>query len=62
MKVGDKSYDAKFAWGAGQQYIMTIEALDLVAVFTAHARENNTMQMAQKILPAFFQWNNFLKQ
>jgi len=54
FKVADKSYAAKFAWGGGQQYILTFEDLNLVAVFTAHARENDTMQMtAEKLLPAF---------
>jgi len=56
LKFKDKSYNAKFAWGAGEQYILTLEALDLVVVFTALARENNTMQlMANSILPAFSQ-------
>jgi len=54
MKVGDKSYVAKFAWGGGEQYILTFEELDLVIVFTAHARENKTMQMtAERLLPVF---------
>ena len=54
MKVKDKSYELKFAWGGGQQYILSCEELDLTVVFTAHARENNTMAlMAQSILPAF---------
>jgi len=54
IKINDKSYHAKFAWGGGEQYILTFEALDLIVVFTAHARENNTMQLvAQSILPAF---------
>ncbi len=54
IKIKDKSYQAKFAWGGGEQYILTFEALDLTVVFTAHARENNTMQMmAESILPAF---------
>ncbi|PKG86222.1 hydrolase [Colwellia sp. 75C3] len=54
--VKGKSYHAKFAWGGGEQYIITFEALDLTVVFTAHARENNTMQvMAENILPAFIQ-------
>ncbi len=54
MKVDNKSYTARFAWGGGEQYILTVEQLDLVVVFTAHARENNTMQlMAENILPVF---------
>jgi CubicO group peptidase (beta-lactamase class C family) len=56
IKINDKSYHAKFAWGGGEQYILTFEALDLAIVFTAHAGENNTMQiMAESILPAFIQ-------
>lgn len=54
IKINNKSYLAKFAWGGGEQYILTFEALDLTIVFTAHARENNTMQLvAESILPAF---------
>ncbi len=54
MKVGDRTYNAKFAWGGGEQYILTVETLDLTVVFTALARENNTMQlMTESILPAF---------
>jgi CubicO group peptidase (beta-lactamase class C family) len=56
IKINDKSYEVKFAWGGGEQYILTSEALDLTVVFTAHARENNTMRMiAERILPAFIQ-------
>jgi len=32
LKVGDKTYEAKLAWGVGEQYILTFDALDLVAV------------------------------
>jgi len=56
IQIKDKSYQAKFAWGGGEQYILTFEALDLTVVFTAHARENNTMKIiAKSILPAFIQ-------
>ena len=56
FKVADKSYDAKFAWGGGEQYILTFEELDLAVVFTAHAMENNAMQLtAERLLPAFIQ-------
>jgi CubicO group peptidase (beta-lactamase class C family) len=54
IKINDKNYFAKFAWGAGEQYILTFEAIDLTIVFTAHAGENNTMQLVtESILPAF---------
>ena len=54
LKIKDKNYDAKFAWGGGEQYILTFPELDLTVAFTAHARENNTMQLiAERILPAF---------
>ncbi|WNC69697.1 serine hydrolase [Thalassotalea nanhaiensis] len=56
FKVAEKSYDAKFAWGGGEQYILTFEELDLAVVFTAHAMENNAMQLtAERLLPAFIQ-------
>ncbi|NQZ83995.1 MAG: serine hydrolase [Colwellia sp.] len=54
MKVGDKLYDNKFVWGGGGQYVMTIEELDLVIVFTAHGRDDITLALVPKrILPAF---------
>jgi CubicO group peptidase (beta-lactamase class C family) len=54
MKVGDKSYDAKFPWGGGGQYIIAIEELDLIVVITGHDREDKIMeQVSKKILPAF---------
>ena len=54
LKVNDRTYNAKFAWGAGEQYILTVEALELTVVFTALSRENNTMQLkTESILPAF---------
>jgi len=54
MTVGGKTYKAKFAWGGGEQYILTFDELNLVAVFTASSRENETMQLTEEvILPAF---------
>lgn len=54
IKFKEKSYNAKVAWGGGEQYILIFKSLDLIVVFTAHAMENNTMQiMAERILPAF---------
>lgn len=54
MKIGDKTYFSQSAQGGGGQYIILIEALDLIVVFTAHEREDRTMQiMANHILPAF---------
>jgi len=54
MKVGNKSYTVNFAWGAGEQYILTIEKLDMVITFTSNIRENATMQIVkERILPAF---------
>jgi len=54
MKVGDKLYDNIFVWGGGGQYIMTIEELDLVIVFTAHGRDDITLALVpQRVLPAF---------
>ena len=54
MKVGNKSYFSKSAQGGGGQYIIMIEALDLIIVTTAHQREDKTMQVAaERVLPAF---------
>jgi len=54
MKVGDNNYTVNFAWGAGEQYILTVEKLELVITFTSNIRENATMQLVkERILPAF---------
>ena len=54
MKVGNKSYFSQSAQGGGGQYIIMIEALDLIIVTTAHQREDKTMQIAaERVLPAF---------
>jgi len=54
MKTGDKTYFSQSAQGGGGQYIILIEELELIVVFTAHEREDKTMQiMANHILPAF---------
>ena len=54
LSVGDKSVDAKFAWGGGGQRIITVEELDLVIVITGHDREDTIMtQVSKTILPAF---------
>ncbi len=54
MKTGDRTFSTISAQGGGGQYIIVIEALDLIVVVTAHASEENTMQMtAQRILPMF---------
>ena len=54
MKIGDKSYDAKIAWGGGGQHIITLEELGLVIVITGHDREDTILaQVSKIILPAF---------
>ncbi len=54
IAVGDKSYDATFAWGGGGQRIIVVADLDLTIVITAHDREDTIMaQVAQTIIPAF---------
>jgi CubicO group peptidase (beta-lactamase class C family) len=54
MKVGNKNYYTKSAQGGGGQYIILIEELELIIVFTAHEREDKTMQItAERVLPAF---------
>lgn len=54
MKVGDKNYYTKSAQGGGGQYIIMIEELDLLVVFTAHERDDKTMKIAsERVLPAF---------
>ena len=54
ITVGDKSYDAKIAWGGGGQHIIALEELDLIVVITGHDREDTIMsQVSKTILPAF---------
>ncbi|TPH13421.1 serine hydrolase domain-containing protein [Litorilituus lipolyticus] len=54
MKVGNKNYYSQSAQGGGGQYIIMIEELDLLMVFTAHERDDKTMQIAsERVLPAF---------
>lgn len=54
MKVGDKFFDCKFAWGGGGQYILTLEELDLTVVITAHDREDRTLVLAPEVILAAF--------
>jgi len=54
LKYGNKSYFCSSAQGGGGQYIILIEELDLMVVFTAHDGDISTLQiMAERILPAF---------
>ena len=54
LKHGDKTYFSTSAQGGGGQYIVLIEALDLMVVVTAHDNENKTLQIiAEHVLPAF---------
>lgn len=54
VKVGDKTYKAKFAWGGGGQYIIAVTELDLVVVITGHDRDDKIMsQVVERLIPAF---------
>lgn len=54
LMVGEKSYNATFAWGGGDQRIIVVDALDLVVVFTGHDNEGTLMdQITEVVLPAF---------
>lgn len=56
MTIGNKTYSSVSAQGGGGQYIIMIVELDLLVVFTAHERDDKTMQiMANRVLPAFAQ-------
>ena len=58
LKNGDKTYYTTSAQGGGGQYIILIEELDLIVVFTAHDRDNSTLQLtAERILPAFIKYD-----
>lgn len=54
IAVGDKTYNATFAWGGGDQRIIVVDALDLTIVITGHDNEGTLMaQIEQIVLPAF---------
>ncbi len=54
LKSGNKSYFATSAQGGYGQFIILIEELDLMVVFTAHDNNTNYLQLtAERILPAF---------
>lgn len=54
ITVGDKSYDATFAWGGGGQRVIVVDKLDLTIVITGHDAEDTIMaQISNAVLPAF---------
>ncbi len=56
LNYNDKSYFGISAQGGGGQFILLIEELDLMVVFTAHDNSTNYLQLvAERILPAFVQ-------
>lgn len=58
IAVGDKNYNATFAWGGGGQRVIVVDELDLTIVITAHDREDKIMeQIADAVLPVFADLN-----
>jgi len=56
LKNGNKSYFSASAQGGGGQFIILIEALDLIIVTTGRERNPKALQIiAERILPAFVQ-------
>ena len=55
VQVGDKSYDATFAWGGGGQRVIVIEKLDLTIVISGHDGEDDKImtQISEIVVPAF---------
>ena len=54
LKVGDKTYFTSSAQGGWGQFIILIEELDLMVVFTGVDNDTNYLQLvAERILPAF---------
>lgn len=54
LNHGDTTYFSRSAQGGGGQYIILVEALDLMIVVTAHENDNHTLQRtAERIIPAF---------
>lgn len=54
LRYGTQSYYSASAQGGGGQFIILIEELDLLVVFTAHDNDTSYLQLTAKhILPAF---------
>jgi len=54
LKHGNKDYFSRSAQGGWGQFIMLIDELDLMVVFTAHDNDTSYQQLtAERILPAF---------
>lgn len=55
IPVGNKSYNATFAWGGGGQRVIVIEELDLTIVISGHDGEDDKImtQVSDVIVPAF---------
>lgn len=54
LAVGNKNYNATFAWGGGGQRVIVVEELDLTIAITAHDREDQIMaQISDAVLPVF---------
>ncbi|WDE11003.1 serine hydrolase domain-containing protein [Thalassomonas haliotis] len=54
IAVGDKNYNATFAWGGGGQRIIVVDELGLTIAITGHDGDDQIMaQVSEKILPAF---------
>jgi|GEM_PF-564229 len=54
VTVGDRSYDATFAWGGGGQRVIVVEELDLTIVISGHDREDKLMTpISEIVIPAF---------
>ncbi|MEP0392490.1 serine hydrolase [Erythrobacter sp.] len=54
IEVGEKSYDATFAWGGGGQRVIIVDELELTIVITGHDGDDKIMtQISNTVIPAF---------
>ena len=52
--VDDKQFKVNFAWGGGDQYVISVKDLNLVVVIKGHDREDRILEVAlNTVLPAF---------
>ena len=61
IKVGDKQYDARMAWGGGGQFAMALDELDLAIAITANVgmqQDQTFAVLKQRILPIFVEEND----
>lgn len=54
VPVGNRSYNASWAWGGGGQYVIVVDELDLTLVINGHDRDDEILAtIFEVVVPAF---------